>query len=157
LVERFSTGIDGLDLLIGRSYPSRGLIHVAGGLMEEKGLKEKVPMASGRLEDSKKVSDKFDSAVQEAVHEGLLVLGEIVRNAIYQHIEMKHQLKRWEIPKRLQVFHKALEGIFGAGAKIVEKLIVKRLHGKLGLSFVEHESWTLGEYVDDAKKRMGGS
>ena len=113
-------------------------------------------MARGSTE-TPKVSKRFDSTIQEAVHEGLLVVGEIVRQAIYRHIEMKYQVKPGEIHMRLEAFDKALTGIFGAGAKIVEKLIAKRLYSKLGLSFVENENWTLVEYVRDAKKHMEGS
>jgi len=120
-------------------------------------LNEKFNLGRERVEDSKKASERMDSAVQEAVHEKLLVLGEIVRDAIYNHIETRHQLKREEIPRRLEVFHKALMGIIGAGAKIIEKLIAKRLYSRLGLSFIEHEDWTLVEYVEDAKKHMGAS
>jgi len=133
------------------------LIRVAGGLIEKKGLNEKFNLRRGHLEDSKKASERLDSTIQEAVHEGLLVLGEIVRTAIYNNIETRHQLKREQIPRRLEAFHKALIGIFGAGAKIIEKLIAKRLYSRLGLSFIEHEDWTLVEYIEDAKKHMGAS
>lgn len=125
--------------------------------MQKKGLNEKFNLGRGRVKDSKKASDRLDSAVQEAVHEGLLVLGEIVRTAIYNYFETRYQIKREEIPRRLEAFHKALMGIIGAGAKIIEKLIAKRLYSRLGLSFIEHEDWTLVEYVEDAKKHMGAS
>jgi len=143
LVEHLSTRIIGLDLQI-EGCPSRGsFVRAAGNA------------GSGSAGDSRKVSERFDSAVLEAVDYGLAVLGETVRQAIYSYVEMKYQVEREEIPEKLDVFRKASDGLFGAGAKVVEKLIARRLYSRLGLSFVEHEDWTLTKYVDDAKKARG--
>ena len=145
MVERFPIGMDGLGLSIEESHQSGSSIHLAS------------KAGSGSVEDSQKASQRFDSAVLEAVDYGLAALGETVRQAIYSYIEMKYQVKRQEVPEKLDVFRKASGGLFGAGAKVVEKLIVRKLYSKLGLSFEEHENWTLVEYVDDVKKRVGGS
>jgi len=139
LFKHFSAGIDGLDLPIEGIFRGGILIHAGNP-------------GSGSVEDSRKVSERFDSAVLEAVDYGLAVLGETVRQAIYSHIGMKYQVKREEIPEKLDVFCRASGGLFGAGAKVVEKLIARRLYSKLGLSFEEHENWTLVEYVNHAKK-----
>jgi len=103
------------------------------------------------------VSESFDSAVLEAVDYGLSVLGETGRQTVYSFVKMKYQVKREEIPKRLDVFCRASGGLFGAGATVVNKMIAKRLYSRLGLSFIEHEDWTLVEYIEDAKKHMGAS
>jgi len=104
----------------------------------------------------KKPRGQFDSAVLETVDEGLRILGEAVKPAIYYHLETHHKVNREEIPEKLETFHKALEGLFGFGAKPIEKLIAKKLYSKLGLSFEPHEDWTLIDYVKDAKKAKGG-
>jgi hypothetical protein len=93
----------------------------------------------------------FREALLEAVDYGLMVLGEIVRQAIYERIEKDHGLKRTEIPERLEAFHKALGSVLGVSAKTVEKLIAKNLYQRLGLSFTPRPEWTLIEYVDHAK------
>ena len=85
-----------------------------------------------------------------------MALGEIVRETIYQRIERTHQVKREEIPEKLDTFHKALQGTLGAGAKVIEKQIAKNLHSRLGLNFTEHANWTIVEYFDHAKKAKGG-
>lgn len=103
------------------------------------------------------VSENFDSAVLEAFDYGLSVLGETGRQTVYSYIKMKYQVKREEIPERLDVFHRASGGLFGAGTEVLEKLIAKRVYGNLGLSFIQHENWTLAEYVDDVKKHIGAS
>ena len=88
----------------------------------------------------------------EAVEEGLLVPGEIVRAAIYERLERSYQIKRGEIPEKLETFHLALEDLLGKGAKVMEKLIAKNLYRRLELSFTQHDGWTLVDYVNHAKE-----
>ena len=95
--------------------------------------------------------DRLDGILLEAVDYGLTVLGETVRQAIYKRLENHYELKRNEIPERLEVFHKALEGIFGASTRIVERLIARSLYQRLGLNFTPHPDWTLIEYVNQAE------
>ena len=87
----------------------------------------------------------------EAVDEGLLVPGEIVRAAIYERLERSYQIKRGEIPEKLETFHRALQDLLGGGGKVMEMLIVRNLYRRLGLSFEEHDGWTLVDYVNHAK------
>jgi len=94
---------------------------------------------------------EFRDILLEAVDYGLIVLGEIVRQAIYERIEKDHGLKRTEIPERLEAFHKALESTLGMSAKTVERLTAKNLYQRLGLNFTPRPEWTLIEYVDHAK------
>nr|MDO8133463.1 hypothetical protein [Candidatus Njordarchaeum guaymaensis] len=146
MVERFSAGgAGGLGAPIESSHPRGSLIHAS------------VNPSSARPENPTKSSERFESAVLEAVDYGLGVLGETVRQAIYSYIDLKYQIKREETPKNLDVFRKASAGLFGAGGRVVEKLIARKLYGMLGLSFTDHENWTLIDYVNDGKKRMAGS
>lgn len=66
------------------------------------------------------------------------MLGESVRGAIYYHIERTFHIRREQIPKRLEAFHEALQGMLGEGAMVVERLIAKNLYAKLGLQFEQH-------------------
>lgn len=95
---------------------------------------------------------ELGKALLEAVDQGLLVPGEIVRAAIYERIERSYQVKREEIPEKLETFHRALQDLLGAAAKVMEKLIAKNLYSRLGLNFTEHDSWTLVDYVNHAKR-----
>lgn len=99
-----------------------------------------------------KTSERFDLIVSKAVDEGLLVLGASVKDSIYYHVEKNRQVKREEIPGRIATFHDALEGLLGAGAKVVEKLIAKHLYSRLRLTFEEREDWTLVDYIRYAQK-----
>lgn len=97
-----------------------------------------------------------DTVLLEAVDEGLLVLGANVRLEIFRYSERKCQVTREDIPQKMEAFHRVLESIFGHAVENVEKLIVKRLYQKLGLTFVNREDWTLVDYVDHAKKLQDG-
>ena len=94
----------------------------------------------------------FREVLLQAIDDGLLVPGEIVRAAIYDRVERSYQLRREEIPENLELFHKALQDLLAAGGEVLERLIAKNLYRKLDLNFSQHENWTLLDYVDEAKK-----
>jgi len=118
-------------------------------------LKLESNSAGVNTDGSRQVHGRFDSAVLESVDEGLLVLGETVRYVILYCIQTTYQIKREEIPSKLQMFREALQSNFGAGADAIEKHIAKTLYGKLNLKFEEHEGWTMVDYVKDAKSKAG--
>jgi len=98
---------------------------------------------------------QFDQAVLEAVDEVLSMFGESCKQPIYHYFETRYQIKREEICNKIEVFDKALKGLFGAGAGVISRLIAKSIYERLGLSFKEHSGWRLADYLDDAKKATG--
>jgi len=82
----------------------------------------------------------FEKLFIEAVDEGLETLGESGKHMIFFHLEKSYSIKRHEIPKNPEAFAEGLEKIFGAGAAVLEKLIVKNLYSKLGLKHEDIES-----------------
>jgi hypothetical protein len=101
---------------------------------------------------------RFEVAIIEAVDSGLLVLGESAKHAIYYHIETGYHVRREDVPRRIESFQEALRGLLGEGSAIIERMIAKDLHSKLGIVFEEHENWTLTDYVKQAKsmREKGG-
>jgi hypothetical protein len=93
----------------------------------------------------------FNEILLEAVDYSLLVLGEIVRVAIYERIERSHGVRHDEIPEKLKIFDKGLQQLLGASSKVMERLIAKRLYNQLTLNFTTHQDWTLVDYVNHAK------
>jgi len=94
----------------------------------------------------------FEKLFIEAVDEGLDVLGESGRHMIFFHLENSYSIKRREIFKKPEAFAAGLEKIFGAGASVLEKLIVKSLYSKLGLKYEDKEERAFAEYVNDVKE-----
>jgi len=96
----------------------------------------------------------FDKLLLEAVDEGLSSLGESPKQAIYFYLEKSFNIKKQEIPYKIEAFADAIEKIFGLGANFLENLIVKRLYEKVGQSFELRESKNLAftEQVASAKR-----
>jgi len=94
----------------------------------------------------------FDKVLLEAVDYALLSFGESPRKAIYFHLNKSFKLQREEIPKDADEFSQALNNIFGPGAEVIEKLIVKNLYSKLNLNFEEKNRFEFVDYVGLARE-----
>lgn len=96
----------------------------------------------------------FSNILLSAVEEGLSSLGDSSRQAIFFHLETSFQIKKENIPVNLTEFRDALEGIFGLGARYLERMIARRLHEKLGLEFEDGACVDLLRCVNTAKRRI---
>jgi len=94
----------------------------------------------------------FDKTLLEAVDCALLSLGETPRKAIYYHLNKSFKLQRKEIPEDADEFSQALNTIFGPGAEVIEKIIVKNLYSKLNLSFEEKTRLGFVDYISLARE-----
>jgi hypothetical protein len=96
----------------------------------------------------------FDKFLLEAVDEGLSSLGESSKQAIYFHLEERFNVKKKEIPYKIEAFAEGIEKIFGLGANFLKILIMKQLHKKVGqsLKWPESQDLTFIEYVVAAKR-----
>jgi len=94
------------------------------------------------------------SAIDETIVE---VLGKAVLVALYSVLENRYAITRDELPYRTDTLFQVLETTFGVrGARTVGNHIAQKLYRKLGLIFHDHESYTLLDYVDDAKHTLAG-
>lgn len=98
--------------------------------------------------------DEFNATLRSALDNALLALGGIVREAIYENLETRFQVRREEILEKPQAFHEGLQQLLGRGSAVIERQAMKNLYSRLGLDFAEHNSWTLVEYVNNAMKRF---
>lgn len=87
----------------------------------------------------------------EAVDEGLLILGESSRKAIFFHLQNTYSLTREDIPSKPEVFVEGLRRIFGVGAKVIEESIVRSLYIKLGIKYNEKKNADLLDYLNDLR------
>jgi hypothetical protein len=99
------------------------------------------------------VRDNFNKTLLSAIEEGLCPLGDSSKQAIFLHLERSFDMKKEKIPAKLEEFKEALEGIFGPGAQIIEKSIVKCLQSKLGLQAENMDDVDMLGYVDMAKRQ----
>lgn len=98
--------------------------------------------------------NEFNKVLLDAIDEGLLALGESVRQAIYWRLENKYNLKKDEIINKLNEFDEGLKGLLGVGAKVLLRIIVKRFYEGVGLKFEEKPEWNFKDYIEYAKKNI---
>jgi len=97
---------------------------------------------------------KFEEVLLEAIDEGLSLLGESSKHAVYFHLEKAFKMNRLDIPYRIEDFTDAIEKLFGPGAKILEIQIMKHLFKKVGYNFKHYpkqKNLTFTEYVATVK------
>jgi hypothetical protein len=95
---------------------------------------------------------EFERLFIEAVDEGLETLGESGKHMIFFHLDKSYSVKRYEIPRKPEAFARGLEKIFGAGASVLERLIVKSLYSKLGLEYEDVESRPFVDSVNHVRE-----
>jgi len=90
----------------------------------------------------------FNEILLASIDEALSSLGEDVAAATYFNIEKTFNIKRREIPQRINDFSDALENFFGVGARCLELLVMKNLHAKVGITckWLEYK-WPLSKWI----------
>jgi hypothetical protein len=97
----------------------------------------------------------FERLLLKTIDEGLASLGKSPKRVVYFYLEKKFNVKKREIPYKIEEFVDALEKIFGLGAKFLEILIIKQLYEKVGQIFEWNEGQTdliFTEYVAAARR-----
>jgi len=94
----------------------------------------------------------FEKTLLEAVDHALLSLGESPRQAIYYHLNKSYKLQKNTIPEEADEFSEALSNIFGPGAEVIQKIIVKNLYSRLNLSLEEKTSYGFVDYINLARE-----
>ena len=82
------------------------------------------------------------------------LVGRVVVDALYAHLQKTHSISRNEIPYRLETLFTTLEKIFGESSQTITKAIGRKFYYKLGLEFTGNSSRTLLEYVNEAKMKV---
>jgi hypothetical protein len=86
------------------------------------------------LHKGKKPELNFNKILLAAIDEALSSLGESVKTSTYFNLEKICDIKKREIPLKIDEFSSALERIFGLGARTLEILFMKNLHAKIGVT-----------------------
>ena len=107
-----------------------------------------------KTREAEKKTMKFEEVLMDAIDEGLSLLGESSKQAIYFHLEKTFKMNRVDIPYRIEEFTDAIEKIFGTGAKILEIQIMRCLFKKVGYTFKHYpkqKNLTFTEYIAAVK------
>jgi hypothetical protein len=97
--------------------------------------------------------NEYEKLFIEAVDEGLGTLGESGKQMVFFHLDKSYSVGKDEILKKPEAFTRGLREIFGAGALVLEKLIVKSLYSKLGKECKDLESHLFLDHVNCARAR----
>ena len=98
----------------------------------------------------------FKETFQSAVDRAMLLLGESGRQAAYYRIEKTFRLKRNMWYKNPEDFAEAVEQIFGSGAPLLLKVIIKELYTDLGLKLQETKQTSFAHLVRKAERYTRG-
>lgn len=96
----------------------------------------------------------FDDLLLECIDEGLSVLGNEPKLAVYQYLSSIHALDREQIPEKIDEFSAGMRKALGGASKVIERLILKKLFQRLGSNFKETSNLEFVDYVSDAKRRF---
>jgi hypothetical protein len=82
---------------------------------------------------------EFDVLLLKVIDEQLIGLfGEIGARYVYEYLVKRDCLKKEDIPKKIDVFAKALEDFFGSGAYVIQRLVLTNMHSQLGRALREN-------------------
>jgi hypothetical protein len=90
----------------------------------------------------------------DCVDEGLAVLGNEPRQAIYQYLSTIHSLDREQIPDKVDEFASGMRKALGSASRVIERLILKKLFQRIGSTFREIPDSEFTDYVMDARRRF---
>jgi len=99
-------------------------------------------------------TQSFDRVLLDCVDEALSVLGNEPKQAVYQFLVTINSLEREHIPEKVGEFSAGLRKALGGAAKVMERLILKKLFQRVGGTFREVPDLEFTDYVMDAKRRF---
>ena len=83
------------------------------------------------------------------------VLGRRVLDTMYVMLKVKYDVGRDELPYRLDTLYQILGNAFPIRtAGVIGTRIALRFYTRLGLTFHDHEGYTLLDYVQEAKSKL---
>jgi hypothetical protein len=100
----------------------------------------------------KQKQSKFYVVLAEAVHEGLRNISPSVPLVVLSYMNKKASVRSDNYIDDPEAFDEALKEIFGFGAKVIEKLILKALYGKLQSPKEVNHDFNFVEEVKNAQK-----
>lgn len=79
------------------------------------------------------------------------IFGETASRILFDYLKRNHHLPI-EDCERSEVFFAGLEEVLGAGAKMLERLVLKDIYSNLGLEYEEKEGYKFSDYLKELGK-----
>jgi len=110
------------------------------------------------VEEDKRFRE-FNDVLVEAIEESISeILGRRALEALYVGLEKRYDVKRDEVPYRIETAFKILSDTFGTkGSQILGMRVVRRLYKKLNLPLYESPSRSFSKYIENAKNALAQS
>jgi hypothetical protein len=107
------------------------------------------------LSENSALNNRFETLFIQAVEEAFSAFGETAKQAIYGVLEKNHNIKKSEIPGKIDVFTCAVEAVFGESALLVELKILENLGRIKDFKFKSRKGMFLfAEYVEALKNHF---
>ena len=103
--------------------------------------------------------NQLDMKIIDAIDESLASFGESVKPAVYLQLENSYNVKKQDIPNRIEEFATAIEAIFGIGARLIEMKIIETLYSSAkGFMYIpKSEDLMFEDYVQSVKSFLMSS
>lgn len=99
-------------------------------------------------------TETFGELLLESIDDSLQILGQEPRLALYQYLVTMQALEKNDIPDHLEEFESGLKSALGGAAKVVQRLILRKLFLKIGAVFKETNDYEFTERVNEARRRF---
>ncbi len=102
-----------------------------------------------RIEIQTKITeDNYERTVINAIDESLSSIIHFNKQILYKYIEKKYNIKKNEIPSKIEEFSDSIEKIFGEAAKLIEIKIIQQLQNKTQFRYrLKSKDLVFVEYV----------
>ena len=103
--------------------------------------------------------NQLDMKIIDAIDESLASFGESVKPGVYLQLENSYNVKKQDIPNRIEEFATAIEAIFGIGARLIEMKIIETLYSSAkGFMYIpKSEDLMFEDYVQSVKSFLMSS
>jgi hypothetical protein len=73
----------------------------------------------------------YETFIAEAVDDGLSLLGNSGKKAIYYYLEKDYDINKRNVSSKIQDFSNALDRTFGVGSAFLKVLIIRKVYEKI--------------------------
>jgi hypothetical protein len=98
----------------------------------------------------------LNSDISQCIDAGLDTIGASSKKIVYWYLSQKRDLKRESIPDNPRIFLEALKTLFGQGAGILEKTIMRELKQAFNITLGENLSEVLALVIRKDSSSISG-